>query len=85
MPRESFSAAYERSHPYPSTSTRPPQVPAELPTSPMPREPSPTAQTEPSPAPNEDYDSDNEVWQEILEEAAHDARKFPQFSFNVPI
>ena len=27
-------------------------------------------------APNEsDYDSDNEVWQDILDEATHDARK----------
>jgi hypothetical protein len=78
MPRESFAAAHERPHPY-SSAGRPlsPQVPSEPLTSP--------SQPEPSPAPNEDYDSDNEAWQDILEEATHDARKSTRFSPNAPI
>ena len=75
MPRESFSAAHERSHPYSSAGRPPPspQAPSEPPTLP--------SQPELSPAPNEPgYDSEDEMWQDILEEATHDARKRAQFS-----
>ena len=78
MPRESFAAAHERTHPYSSARHLPPspQVPSEdseLLTSPH--------QPETTPAPNEpEYDSEDEVWQDILDEATHDARKSTQFS-----
>ena len=82
MPRESFAAAHERNHPYSSARHPPPspQVPSEdsvQVTSPH--------QPETNPAPNEgpEYDSEDEVWQDILEEATHDARKSAQFSHSM--
>ena len=78
MPCESFAAAHECTHPYSSAGhpPPPPQVPSEdseLLTSPH--------QPETNPGPNEtEYDSEDEVWQDILEEATHDARKSTQFS-----
>jgi len=78
MPHESFAAAHERSHPYSSAGRPPPspQIPSELLTS--------SSQPELSPAPNgAEYDSEDQVWQDILEEATHDARKSIQFSHTV--
>ena len=72
-----LAAAHERTHPY-SSAGRPPPSPHWVPSEDselLPHQPGTT------PAPNEpEYDSEDEVWQDILEEATHDARKSTQFS-----
>ena len=68
MPRES-SAARERSHPY-SAAACPSQALVDSPST-------TSNQPEPNPASNEtDYDSENEAWQDILDEATHDGCEF---------
>ena len=74
MPRESFSAAHEHSHPY----SRP--SPPEAPPDPDPPTSSSHPELEPSLPPN-DYDSENEDWQDLLEESTHSGRKFPFLIF----
>jgi len=75
MPHEPFAAAHEHAHPY-SSAGHPPSSP-QVSSEPL----APPCQPEPTPAPNETgYDSEDEVWQDILEEATHDARKSTQFS-----
>jgi hypothetical protein len=75
MPRELSTAAHERSHPYPATA-RPlpsPQVEADQPTE-------ASNQHELSPASTDSgYDSGNEDWLDILDEATHDGRKSLHF------
>jgi len=79
MPRESFAAAHERTHPY-SSAGHPPPSPQVLSEDSELLNLAPH-QPETTPAPIEpEYDSEDEVWQDILEEATHDARKSTQFS-----
>ena len=79
MPRELSTAAHEHSHPYPATA-RPPSLPSPQVEANQPTESSTGNQREPSPASTDSgYDSGNEDWLDILDEATHDGRKSLHF------
>lgn len=72
MPREPFAVTQERPHPY-SRPSPAPQVPAD------PDPPTVSTRLEPNPAsndPDSGCDSENESWQDFLDESTHNGSKF---------
>ena len=68
MPRKSSASPHAHPHPYPAAACPPPS-PQDPPVEPI-NQPEPTSTDE-----FDDYDSDNEDWQDILEESTHNGRK----------